>query len=532
MRVRVHRLLLITTISIFAGGCGLNRWAHNGFRLGPNYHRPSAAVAGDWLDHDDERVLPEPPEYDDWWSVLADPTVNELIQTAYRQNLTLRQAGARVMQARSSRAIAAGNLFPQVQQSFGDYTRIQESESVALPSPIRAFDEWDVGFLASWEIDVWGRYRRALESADARLDASIREYDAILVSLIAEVATAYIELRTFEERLKYAKENVDIQESSLQLTKNRFEEGKTSQVGVYLAEANLNGTKSTVPPLLAGLRQSQNRLCTLLGIPPSDLSEWIGPGSGLPTVPAEIAVGIPADLLRRRPDVLQAERLVAAQSAQIGVAVTDLYPSISITGEIALASEDFGDLFRSSSSTGSVGPGFRWNILNYGRIQNNIRLQDARLLELIANYQNTVLQANQEVEDALVAFLQSQRELEALRANVDDLQSSLDLLLIQFEEGAIDFSPIFVLQGSLRGAQDRLAVAEGQVILNMIAVYRALGGGWQIRCSRFRQRAMTALESIPTPSDEMLDSDGAEREPQTEALRPPPEGVIDDPTDD
>jgi NodT family efflux transporter outer membrane factor (OMF) lipoprotein len=486
--------------------------------VGPNHRRPCAPVADDWIDGDDQRVLPLPPDHPDWWAVFRDPVVNELVQMALEQNLTLRQAGMRVMQARASRAIAAGNLFPQTQQSFGDFVRVQESTTVALPPPLRAFDNWEVGFNASWEVDMWGKIRRGVESADARLEASVHEYDAVLVSLIAEVVTAYVEMLTFEQRLQYARQNVEIQDSSLQLSTTRFEEGKTSQVGVELARANLNLTKATIPSLETGLRQANNQLCTLLGGPPVDLSEMLGRANGIPQVPAEIAVGIPADLLRRRPDVRQAERQVAAQSAQIGVALSDFYPSVAIGGDVYLASENFSDLFRSASSAGTIGPSFRWNILNYGRIANNVRLQDARLMELIANYQNTVLVANQEVEDALVAFLKSQREVASLRDSVNDLQNSLNLLLIQFEEGSIDFSPIFVLQGSLRSAQDQLAAAEGQVLINMIAVYRALGGGWQIRCPGFRPQVLAAdeqpsnrpVERLPAPAGELPDAEPQE----------------------
>lgn len=489
---------------LVSSGCGLSHWARNGFKVGPNYRQPSAAVADNWIDSDDPRVIEQPPTCPDWWAVFQDPILDGLVRSAYEQNLTLRQAGLRVMQARARRAITAGNLFPQAQQAFGDFARYQESQTVALPSPIRNFDEWDVGFNASWEIDVWGRFRRAVESSDARLEASVREYDAILVSLIAEVATAYIEFRTFDERLRYAQQNVEVQQSSLQLSQTQFDEGKTNRVGVYLAEANLSGTEATVPALEAGRRQASNRLCTLLGIPTIDLSERLGTDLGIPTVPAEVAVGIPADLLRRRPDVRQAEREVAAQSAQIGVAMSDLYPSISINGEIFHASEQFSDLFRSASAAGAIGPSFRWNILNYGRISNNVRLQDARLRELVARYQNSVLEANQEVEDALVAFLKSQQEAELLRKNVSDLENSLELLLVQFEEGAIDFSPVFVLQGSLRTAQDQFAAARGRVLVNLIDVYRALGGGWQIRCPQFQARLFPSateseVEILPTP---------------------------------
>ena len=482
---------------MLVGGCALRQWAHDGFRLGPSYVPPSAAVADDWIDSGDSRVLPQPPAHPDWWSVFKDPVINELVQAAFEQNLTLRQAGMRVTQARASRAIAAGNLFPQVQQAFGGYARIQESKSTSLPPPLRAFDQWEVGFNASWELDLWGKLRRAIESADARLDASVEDYDAVLVSLIAEVVTAYIEIRTFEERLLYARQNVTVQESSRKLSQTRFKEGKTSEVGVFLASANVNGTKATIPPLETGLRQANNRLCTLLGLPPTDLARLLGKGKGIPKVPADIAVGVPADLLRRRPDVRRAERQVASQSAQVGVAISELYPSVAINGEIFQAAEHFNDLFRSASTAGSIGPSFRWNILNYGRITNNIRLQDARLRELIAAYQNSVLVANREVEDALVAFLKSQRTVASVRKAVKDLDSSLKLLLIQFEEGSINFSPVFVLQGSLRAAQDELAAAEGQVLANLIAVYRALGGGWQIRCPGFEGQLSPAGKGAP-----------------------------------
>lgn len=432
----------------------------------------------------------------------------------------------------ASRAIAAGNLFPQVQQAFGDYARIQDSKTTALPPPLRAFDEWEVGFNASWELDLWGKIRRAIESADARLDASVEEYDAVLVSLIAEVVTAYVEIRTFQQRLEYARQNVQIQDSSLRLSTARFEEGKTSEVGVFLAQANLRLTEATIPPLETGYRQANNRLCTLPGAPPIDLAERLGPGNGIPRVPADIALGIPADLIRRRPDVRQAERLVAAQSAQVGVAMSELYPAISIIGDVYQSSEEFSDLFRSASAAGTIGPSFRWNLLNYGRITNNVRLQNARLWELMVSYQNTVLVANQEVEDAVVAFLKSQREVDTLRESVDDLENSLSLLLIQFQEGSIDFSPVFVLQGSLRGTQDRLAAAEGQVLVNMIAVYRALGGGWQIRLPGFQPQAIpadgpssnTLMEPIPDPADELPDV----QEQELRQLPPPNDGPTED----
>lgn len=482
----------LLAVSVLFSGCGLTQWAENGMRVGPNYVQPATVVADDWLDSDNERVLPQPPSHLDWWSSLNDPIVNDLVSMALQQNLTLRQAALRVMQARAARNITAGNLLPQSQFAFGDYFHIQNSLSTAIPPPLRTFDQWETGFNASWELDLWGKLRRAVESSDAQLNAAVADYDAVVVTLIADVVTAYVEVRTFEERLSYAQQNVKTQEDSLKLSTKRFDEGKIGQVGVLLAESNLRNTEATIPPLQAGLRQATNRLCTLLSIPPSDLSGVLGKDLGIPDVSSNIALGIPADLLRRRPDVRSLEHQVAAQTAQIGVAISELYPSIAINGEIFQASAEFDDLFQSTSTAGSVGPSFRWNVLNYGRILNNVRLQDALLMELIAAYQNQVIVANQEVEDAVVAFLKSQQEVDSLAKATKALDESLQLLLIQFEEGSIDFSPIFLLQGSLRAAQDNLAAAQGQVLLNLIAVYRALGGGWEIRCPQYQ------YEIIPT----------------------------------
>jgi NodT family efflux transporter outer membrane factor (OMF) lipoprotein len=467
-------------------GCSLPQWARNGFKVGPNYCEPVAAIADDWVDSNDPRVLGLPPACPDWWTVFQDPMLNELVHIAYQQNLTLREAGLRVLQARAQRALIAGDLFPQEQALFGSYSREQISVLAGpalTPAPEfqRNFDDWLLGGNLSWELDIWGRFRRSIESADAGLDVSIREYDAILISLIAEVATAYVDIRTFEQRLQYARKNIEIQEKSLQLSQAREEEGKTGKISVYLSESNLEATRAGLHPLETGLRQANNRLCVLLGQPTIDLSQLLG-GGGIPAAPPEVAVGIPAELLRRRPDVRAAERRVAAQSAQIGVALSDLYPSIAITGEIFVRAEEFQDLFKSLSNGGGVGPSFRWNVLNYGRIMNNVRLQDARFQELILAYQNTVLGANAEVENALVAFLQTQEQVKALAASVQATQKALELELLNFEEGESDFSGVFVLQGDLALKQDELAAAQGEVVSALIAIYKSLGGGWEIRC--------------------------------------------------
>lgn len=502
--LRALRLVFVGSLTVLASGCGLPQWAHNDFKVGPEYRcPPAAAVAETWIDKEGAEVKNVPPDCPDWWAVFNDPVLIDLIQTAYRQNLSLREAGWRVMQARARRAIAAGNLFPQGQQGFGDFERILESKNVALPAPLRALDQWSTGFNLAWEVDVWGRFRRAIASAEADLEASVGDYDAILLSLIAEVATAYSDYRTLQERLEYARQNVKSQQGSLKLAQTKADEGASGFTSVHFARSNVESTQATIPSIEIGLRQASNRLCTLLGVPPRDLAEVLGEGN-IPSAPPEVAIGIPADLLRRRPDIRAAERAVAAQSEQIGIAVADLYPHLSINGEIALEAEDFGQLFTSPSSAGSIGPSLRWDLLNYGRIINNVRLQEAGLQELIANYRNTVLTANQEVEDALVAFLRNQQRVRYLEAAVKETEEALRLVTISFEEGDIDFTGIFVLQGVLAPQQDRLAQARGDVAASLIGLYKALGGGWEIRCPGFQPRGVLPqpqenAEILPTP---------------------------------
>ncbi|MGB3123669.1 MAG: efflux transporter outer membrane subunit [Pseudomonas sp.] len=492
---------------LLGSGCQLSPWARNGFKVGPDYRKPAAPVAENWIDSDDPRVISAPPKYPDWWSVFQDPVLNDLVATAHQQNLSLREAGLRVLEARVQRASVAGNLFPQEQQLTSSYAReqigiVQQPLLAPLPAFRRSFDAWSFGGNLSWEMDIWGKFRRAVEAADASLDASVEEYDALLVCLIAEVVTAYVDIRTFEERLDYARQNVRIQEGSLKLAQTRAEAGKTGDISVHLSESNLEGTRAAIPQLEVGLRQANNRLCTLLGMPPTDLRMMLGTASGIPHAPAEVVLGIPADLLRRRPDVRAAERQVAVQSAKIGIATADFYPSIAINGDVSTQAEQFSDLFSSLSNGGSIGPSFSWNVLNYGRIANNVRFQDARFQELAVNYQNTVLTANQEVEDALVAFLRTQEQVRSLARSAQATQRALELQILNFKEGETDFTGVFVLQGDLVQKQDQLAAAQGEVATSLTSVYKALGGGWQIRCPGFQLRGMTECEPEAEPEGE------------------------------
>ena len=319
-----------------------------------------------------------------------------------------------------------------------------------------------------------------MESDLATLDASVENYDDVLVTLLGDVATNYVVYRTTEQRIDYARENVALQRKTLQIAEGELKVGIVGELDVDQARSTLEQTEAGIPELEIMLRQAANQLCILLGIPPEDLTARLGSGS-IPTAPPEVAVGIPADLLRRRPDVRRAERQAAAQSAQIGIAEAEFYPHISINGTIGFSAAHFNELFQERALTGNVGPAFTWNILNYGRVLNNVRLQDARFEELVATYQNTVLSANQDVENGLVTFLRAQQRTKLQAASVADAKKAVDIALAQYASGVIDLTRLTLLQQTLVVLQDTLAQAQGEIATGLIQVYRALGGGWQIR---------------------------------------------------
>ncbi len=465
-------------IALAAAGCTttLRDWVHNGFKVGPNYCQPPADTAPQWIEQSDQRVQTVPATDCDWWSVFNDPTLNDLIDTAYQQNVDLKTAGARILQARAQRAIAAGNLFPQSQQAITDYVHAQVPD-VILPLPGH-FDFWATGLNGSWELDFWGRYRRTVESADAEVGVAVEDYHDVLVMLLSEVATNYVQLRTYQERLQYALANVEIQKKSTQLAVDRFNAGTATELDVRQAKSNQKQTESTIPPYVIGVRQASDELCTLLGMSPTDLAAKLQPAP-IPKAPIEVAVGIPADLLRRRPDIRSAEREVAAQSARIGVAEADLYPRFSINGFLGYASNDFRDLFDAKSVTGFVMPSMQWSLLNYGRLINNVRSQDAQYQQAVFTYQQKVLNAGRDVEDALVNFLQTQQQASSLEQGVAETARAVELVNEQFKVGITDFNRVYNTESLLVTQQDNLAQARGKIAASLISVYRALGGGWQ-----------------------------------------------------
>lgn len=493
-------------IAVFiSSGCtGPLEYLHNGFKVGPNYLKPPAPVAQQWLDSGSTGVNPATVGLNGWWTTFNDPILNSLVETAYRQNLDLRTAGARILEARALRNVARGFILPQIQQAFGAYQRFQISTTEAnipdIPGFQASFDNWQTGFNLAWEVDFWGRFRRALESTNADLDASIENYDDVLVLLISEVAGAYVEIRTFQNRIQYAKDNIEIQKVLVKRAEDRFKAGAASKLDLAQMRSNLTDTQALEERLEIGLRQANNRLCVLLGIPTRNLVAEFGEAP-IPQAPPELLVGIPADLLRRRPDIRRAERLVAAQSARIGVATADLYPHFVLLGTMGYSSENLATLFTGASTFGNVGPTFTWDVLNYGRLLNRIRFEDARFQREVLTYQSTVLRAGREVEDGLIAYQRSQIQVRYLDESSSEAKTAVEIVEDQIKLLQFDINRAFVTANFLVQQQDKLAVARGDIALAMIQVYKSLGGGWELRLpdSSCRLQPMLGPPSVIQP---------------------------------
>jgi NodT family efflux transporter outer membrane factor (OMF) lipoprotein len=463
--------------------------------VGPDFVKPKAPVETEWLEARDPIIKTAPSDYKAWWSAFNDPVLDNLIENAYQQNLPLQISGIRILQARAQLGVLIGNVYPQQQQGRGgaQYNHLSENSPNSLNID-DSFWQYNAGFDVAWELDLWGKFRRAVESGVANLEASIASYDDVLISLTAEVARTYVLLRTFEERLEIARENVKIQQRSLEIAEIRFKAGAVTELDVAQAKSLLGNTEALIPRFEAGIRQAKNALAVLLGKLPGEIDHMIGGAKLIPKTPPEIVVDVPAELMRRRPDIQLAEYQIATQTPLIGVSKADLYPAFELFGSFGLLTSNsrntkgggpdgssFSDLFDADSFEFFGGPSVRWNILNYGRINNQVRLEDALLQQLIVNYENTVLRAQQEVEDSMVGFLRRQEEAGFLEDSVKASQRSVDLSMLQYREGLIDYQRVLDSQRFLTDQQDVWTATRGDVIINLIAMYKALGGGWQIR---------------------------------------------------
>jgi len=402
----------------------------------------------------------------------------------------LQVAGLRILEARAQLGISTGLKYPQSQSVGASYARSKSSKNAppfsSLPDDVASRIDtttniWATSFDIAWEADIWGRFRRGVESAEANLAANMLNYDAVLVMLTGDVALTYTTIRTLEQRLAYLRENIAIQQRGLELAETRFEFGATSELDVAQSRSLLRSTEAAIPLLKMQISMTKNILSLLLGMTPSTPADILGGETSIPDASQNAAVGLPADLIRRRPDVRAAEMAAAAQSAGIGVAAADLYPQFVLAGSFGLAGESFSDQFESGSASGFIAPLVNWNIFNYGRIKNNVRVQDARFQQLLVAYEVVVLNAAREVEDGLVGFLRSQEQVQYLELAVAASQLAVELSLDQYEAGLVDYQRVLNSQASLLGQQDAIADARGRIASSLVSTYRALGGGWQLR---------------------------------------------------
>ena len=483
------RLLIVTAMATLLAGCPL---------IGPDFERPESAVSSKWMESEDPRLSTKPEEHREWWKGFNDPILNRLIELAYAQNLSLQATGVKILTARANLGVAIGDFYPQSQKLDGMVWNIhlpKSGPSERLPGSSTS----DPGFwydrlgpTVNWEIDVWGKFRRAIESADASMLAQVANYDSMLVSLNGDVANVYIGIRTLERQIDIARNNIEVQKDALRIAESKFRGGSSSRRDVEQAKTVLASTQAMVPKLEAWLRSSKNTLCYLLGTPPHDIEHLLGDGKShgvIPTPPVQVAVGIPLDLLRRRPDIREAEYQAQAQSAQIGVAKAQLYPAFSISGSFAFVSSSasghsLSDLFAWGNNFYRFGPGFQWNILNYGQITNQVRYNDAKYQSLIITYQDKVLKAQQEVEDSLILFLKLQDSAEFLAQSTAAAKRSLELATLQYKEGIADFTTVLTAEQALLQQQDSFARTLGEVAGSLVFTYRSMGGGWQIREGR------------------------------------------------
>lgn len=513
--VRVTRLLVPLLAGFFLSGCtSLPEYIRNGLKVGPNYRPPPAAVAPHWIDTDDIRVRSDTDDLSQWWKAFNDPVLDDLVCHAYRQNLTLREAGFRVLEARYQYGQTIGNIFPQTQNINGNYTRTATSiaaftggqfgnlagSSGGVPAIRRYFGLMADNFNVSWELDFWGRYRRAIEASGAELDATVDNYDDVLVTLLGDVATNYVQLRVLQRQIDLLQENARLQSIPVKLAQARFDLGKSTELDLNQAKATLNQTLSQIPQKEIQVRQTTNRICILLGMPPEELERRLAK-MDIPEAPKEIAAGIPADLLRRRPDVRKAERLAAAESARIGVATAALYPHISINAYFGWQAPHVSQLFTPVAFQGNYGPTFQWDVLNYGRIYNNIRFQKAKFAEVVTTYQKKVLSAAEEVENGMVQYIKAQDEVKYLAVSVSESRKALQIGTAEYEAGKVDFNRVALLEQNLVQQDILLTQARGDVTLGLVQVYRALGGGWEIKCSNCQPsgvfRSETGTLAVP-----------------------------------
>jgi NodT family efflux transporter outer membrane factor (OMF) lipoprotein len=447
-------------------------------RLGPDFQSPAEAWTKHWdspaLAHASQRALT--PDLRQWWSIFNDPVLDRLIAESDAHNSDLKIAGLRVIEARAQLGIAQSTLYPQLQQVSVDSLYVNRRQSGGNNPQDSHFWQNSAGFDIGWELDFWGRFSRAIESSDASYFAAQANYEDVLVLLRAQVADSYFSLRTSEARLRVARENAKQQLRNVDITEKLFKSGQSAELDLQQAKTQYLGTLSTVPTLEDQIQRTRNALSVLIGQPPGALPQLAENPGLIPLVDRAVLQDVPANLLLRRPDVRAAELNVAAQSALIGVAESDFYPSLTLLGSIVWSADTLKGTSRSLDLIG--GPSLRWNVFDHGRISNNVRVQDARLQQLIEAYRDKVRQAAREADDAAYGVIKSLEREQILAQGEVTAKRSLVLASIQYREGYSDFQRVLDAQRALLEQQDNYLVARSNAVSNLIALYRSLGGGW------------------------------------------------------
>lgn len=471
--------------------CMSNRWYSSAFitlavmavlagcSVGPAYRQPQPAMPESWSGGGPGVTTNAPAQLAQWWKTLGDEQLDSLIERAVRSNNDLKAAEARVRAARALRGVAAADFLPTIGSSASYNTARRSRNAMSSPNALVDTDTYQAGFDASWEIDIFGGKRRALQAASADLQAIQEDRRAVLVSLLAEVARNYIEYRGAQLRLSIARQNIQAQQETVDITQMRFDKGLAGELELTQARALLASTQSQVPPLESALKQSSHRLAVLLGLQPDALETELAAAAPIPRTPPEVPAGLPSDLLLRRPDVRRAERQLASATARIGVAKAELFPKFYLTGAAGYQSFEAGNLIEPASKMWSAGPSVRWRLLEFPRLSAQIKAQTAQQEQVLLQFQQIVLLSLEDVENALVAYDKEKERYRALRESAESSKRSVELSNELYLKGVGDFLTVLVNQRALYATQDALAQSERATTQNLVALYKALGGGWE-----------------------------------------------------
>ncbi|EMS77403.1 efflux transporter outer membrane subunit [Desulfotignum phosphitoxidans] len=453
--------LMLAFLSLLWAGC----------TVGPDYTPPEPRADMDqWQQPPEYGLVVSQADIGEWWQVFEDPRLNELVNRGLSGNLDLDIARSRIREARAARGIETAARFPAV-TAAGSAAKVKEGDQPTGELYATDFD-------AAWEIDIFGRITRRIEASTADMQASIETLRSVQVSLVAELALNYTEVRSFQNRIRVAETNIDAQRKTLQIVTDRFDLQLANSLELEQAKSNLASSQSQLPPLKSGLQQAMNRIAVLTGEKPGVLNDFFHEASPMPTAPPEIAIGIPADLIRRRPDIRKAERELAAQSARVGIAKADLYPRFTFNGILQFSTTSASSLFDSMSRLLTIGPAFQWSIFNAGSVRSNIEVQSERQNQALIEYEQTILQALEDVESAMVAYVRELDRRGSMKNMVESAKKSANLAESLYKDGLRDFIYVLDAQRTLFTAEDSLAISSAEVTANLIRLYKALGGGW------------------------------------------------------